>query len=149
VTVGSTRSDDDSTPRDRGHTGCIDFHRHLDCSPASPRSARGLVRDAFATCDAAADRPEDVLDTAVLLTSELVTNALVHAATDLTVHVDLTCERLRVEVDDGSAMAPAAGPVDMADLVSTGGRGLPLVATLALRWGWEPLADGKRVWFEV
>jgi len=88
----------------------------------------------------------DVLDTAELLTSELVTNALLHAGTDLVVHVEAENGTVRVAVDDGSDNAPRMGSPDTIDL---GGRGLPLVASLADRWGWEPLAHGKRVWFEV
>jgi anti-sigma regulatory factor (Ser/Thr protein kinase) len=94
----------------------------------------------------------DVRDTAVLLTSELVTNALLHAGTDLMVHVSGTNPgadpggAVRVAVDDGSDIAPALGDLDAGAL---GGRGLPLVACLANRWGWEPLPAGKRVWFEV
>jgi anti-sigma regulatory factor (Ser/Thr protein kinase) len=88
----------------------------------------------------------DVCDTAELLTSELVTNALLHAGTDLTVHVETAGERIRIAVDDGSDVAPRVGALDD---VSCGGRGLPLVAALAQRWGWEALPHGKRVWFEV
>lgn len=53
---------------------------------------------------------------------------------------------VRIAVDDGSATAPSLGSLDM---IALGGRGLPLVAALADRWGWEPLPHGKRVWFEV
>lgn len=88
----------------------------------------------------------DVRDTAELLTSELVTNALLHAGTDLTVHVERDEDRVRIAVDDGSDVAPVLGDPDSDDV---GGRGLPLVAILATRWGWEPLPSGKRVWFEV
>jgi anti-sigma regulatory factor (Ser/Thr protein kinase) len=100
-----------------------------------------LVRTALAGCE----RP-DVQDTAELLTSELVTNALLHAGTDLVVHVQADDLLVRVAVDDGSDRAPALGDFGTSAL---GGRGLPLVASLASRWGWEPLTFGKRVWFEV
>lgn len=102
-----------------------------------------MVRSALADC------PQDeVRDTAELLTSELVTNALLHAGTDLTVHIE-SCDgdgSVRIAVDDGSDRAPQLGDPNGEDL---GGRGLPLVASLATRWGWEPLPIGKRVWFEV
>lgn len=62
------------------------------------------------------------------------------------VHVEAVDGIVRVAVDDGSDNAPRLGAPDTVDL---GGRGLPLVATLASRWGWEPLPFGKRVWFEV
>jgi anti-sigma regulatory factor (Ser/Thr protein kinase) len=91
-------------------------------------------------------RELDVRDTAELLTSELVTNALLHAGTDLMVHVEQTPGIVRIAVDDGSRHAPDLRSPNSSSL---GGRGLPLVATLATRWGWEPLTHGKRVWFEV
>jgi serine/threonine-protein kinase RsbW len=95
---------------------------------------------------ALSDQHDGILDTAELLTSELVTNALLHAGTDLVVHVEAENGTVRVAVDDGSANGPRLGSPDTIDL---GGRGLPLVASLADRWGWEPLPVGKRVWFEV
>src|ERR1700709_213475 len=100
-----------------------------------------MVRSALADC-----REDDVRDTAELLTSELVTNALLHAGTDMTVHVELHDSVVRVAVDDGSANGPRVRRYDDASL---GGRGLPLVQTLASRWGWEPLPFGKRGGFEV
>lgn len=102
-----------------------------------------MVRSALAGC-----RGSDIQDTAELLTSELVTNALLHAGTDLTVHVEQRDADgvVRIAVEDGSDAAPALGSLDM---IALGGRGLPLVAALADRWGWEPLPHGKRVWFEV
>jgi anti-sigma regulatory factor (Ser/Thr protein kinase) len=87
-----------------------------------------------------------MLDTAELLTSELVTNALLHAGTDLIVHVEADNGTVRIAVEDGSDIGPRVGSMDTIDL---GGRGLPLVATLSERWGWDPLPHGKRVWFEV
>ncbi len=95
---------------------------------------------------ALAQENDDVLDTAELLTSELVTNALLHAGTDLVVHVEAENDVVRVAVDDGCDTGPRLGSPETIDL---GGRGMPLVASLADRWGWEPLSIGKRVWFEV
>jgi serine/threonine-protein kinase RsbW len=95
---------------------------------------------------ALSEKSGDVLDTAELLTSELVTNALLHAGTDLVVHIEAENGTVRVAVDDGCDTGPRLGSPDTIDL---GGRGLPLVASLADRWGWEPLPRGKRVWFEV
>ena len=89
-------------------------------------------------------------ETALLLTSELVTNVVVHTASD-GVDVQAHCDgaRLRISVHDG-AMTPLM-PVRSGgeEPPAGGGRGLWLVEALAARWGCEPLADGKRVWFEV
>jgi anti-sigma regulatory factor (Ser/Thr protein kinase) len=89
-------------------------------------------------------------ETALLLTSELVTNVVVHTES-VGVEVQAHCDgtRLRVSVDDG-AMTPLK-PVrgGGAEPPAGGGRGLWLVEALAARWGCEALPDGKRVWFEV
>jgi anti-sigma regulatory factor (Ser/Thr protein kinase) len=89
--------------------------------------------------------PED-RHTVVLLLSELVTNALVHAKSELTVHLLLDSAVVRVQVDDDSQDAPLRRPpgVDR-----PGGRGLHLLDELASRWGVETTPTGKGVWFEV
>jgi anti-sigma regulatory factor (Ser/Thr protein kinase) len=85
-------------------------------------------------------------DDAVLLLSELVTNAVLHAGTDIEVTVQLDKDVLRVEVRDGDARLPT---VRHYSLLSGTGRGLALVAQTARSWDVEPLPTGKRVWFEL
>ena len=83
-------------------------------------------------------------ETAVLLASELVTNAVVHTrSADVGLRARCDGETLLVAVDDEGAAPPVC-----CDGAATGA-GLTLVDSLAARWGWEPLASGKRVWFEV
>ena len=87
---------------------------------------------------------------AVLLTSELVTNAVLHGLTPVTVLVSDDGVRVRVEVADGRPgplSLPSEGPA--ADRIS--GRGLGIVDHLADRWGCRPQQDpaGKVVWFEL
>jgi anti-sigma regulatory factor (Ser/Thr protein kinase) len=89
-------------------------------------------------------------EAALLLTSELVTNVVVHTdsvGVDVRAHCDGA--RLRVCVDDAT-MTPLK-PVrrDGPEPPAGRGRGLWLVEALAARWGCEALPDGKRVWFEV
>ena len=89
-------------------------------------------------------------EAALLLTSELVTNVVVHtdsAGVDVRAHCNGA--RLRVCVDDAT-MTPLK-PVRRggSEPSAGGGRGLWLVEALAARWGCETLPDGKRVWFEV
>jgi DNA-binding NarL/FixJ family response regulator len=88
-----------------------------------------------------------LVDTVTLLTSELVTNALVHAGSDVDVVVRLTSMLARVEVTDRSELAPTPRPASLDD---DSGRGLALVQALARRWGTsrQP-GGGKTVWFEV
>ena len=82
-------------------------------------------------------------DDAVLVLSELVTNAMVHAADGCTIEVRHRDDMLRLEVRDRSPQAPVMRLVGPSDI---GGRGLRVVDAVAEAWGWEPTADGKRVW---
>ncbi|WNI19829.1 SpoIIE family protein phosphatase [Actinacidiphila sp. ITFR-21] len=109
--------------------------------------ARAFVRDTLHGWGFA-----DVVDDAVVLTSELVTNAVVHAGTA----ADVTCLRyetaVRVEVSDHYPereipMQPRSRQFRDGD--SEGGRGLLLCAALASRWGVEYTAAGKDVWFQL
>jgi anti-sigma regulatory factor (Ser/Thr protein kinase) len=88
------------------------------------------------------------VETAELLTGELLANAIVHAGTPMELCVELRPGVLHVSVGDEDARRPVpfdAGPA------TTGGRGLTLVQALAERWGVERDGHdpGKRVWFEV
>ncbi len=86
-------------------------------------------------------------DVVVLLTNELVTNAILHSGSDFDVVIDIEERRVRVEVRDGSAARPTRR--DAAPR-STSGRGLALVEAMATAWGVERIpGDGKAVWFEV
>ncbi|MCI0385650.1 ATP-binding protein [Streptomyces sp. CNQ085] len=95
--------------------------------------------------------PHSVVDTAQLVVSEFVTNAVVHTVSDriacVLQHGD---RRLRIEVRDQGTGAPglAARP---ADVEATGGRGLQLVDALAHSWGDIPAARsrGRVVWAEL
>ncbi|MFE7859586.1 SpoIIE family protein phosphatase [Streptomyces sp. NPDC101209] len=86
-------------------------------------------------------------DAALLIVSELVTNALVH--TDGRVRLDLTLldNRLRVAVADASPRTPAK-PTSIS-WEATGGRGILLVEAMSDTWGTVPVSGGKQVWAEV
>ncbi len=90
--------------------------------------------------------PDDVTECAALLTSELVTNAVLHAATPFTVTLHLMEDRIRVDVADGNPVVPSIK--DYAADAATG-RGLTLFNTLASNWGVLPVVGGKIVWFEL
>jgi anti-sigma regulatory factor (Ser/Thr protein kinase) len=116
----------------------------LDAVPASARSARDLVRRVCA----GRSLGTRVLDTALLLTSELVVNAAVHGRGEVVLEVALEDHVLRASVTDAGPGEPEARRSD--DLFDEGGRGLALVEDLATRWGVEPAqGGGKCVWFEL
>ncbi|MDQ0845473.1 SpoIIE family protein phosphatase [Streptomyces sp. V1I6] len=113
----------------------------------SVATARAFVRDTLQGWGYS-----DVVDDAVVLTSELVTNAVVHAGTS----ADVLCLRsedgVRVEVADRyperEVPIQGAGRA-IANLDSENGRGLLLCAALASRWGVEYTPTHKTVWFQL
>jgi anti-sigma regulatory factor (Ser/Thr protein kinase) len=110
-------------------------------TPAAVRSARQLVARALR------DATPAVLDIAVLLTSELATNAVLHARTPFELRITDGGSTVRVEVADGQSRLPVMrnyGPE------SPTGRGLRLLQSGASRWGVERVTGGgKSVWFEI
>ncbi|MGW2744998.1 ATP-binding protein [Streptomyces sp. NPDC001450] len=84
---------------------------------------------------------------AELLTSELVTNALVHTEDDAVLTAVVSPRGLRVEVRDFVARRPHLRTPDTRN--DTHGRGLVLVQSLADAWGVRPHGVGKSVWFEL
>ena len=110
-------------------------------SAGAPREARHALRDFLATVAC----PEQLRDDMLLVVSELVTNAVVHARSDPVVVGTFDEGRLRIEVHDDDRsppiVTPAAGP--------DGGFGIRLVAELSDAWGWAPTESGKRVWIET
>lgn len=111
-------------------------------TPSSVRVARRFVADRLR----ASGLGRDLVDTAVLLASEVVTNAVLHAHTEVEVRVGVGAGA-RIEVVDGSALHPARREHE-ADSVS--GRGLELVEAMASSFGVDVgPGDGKTVWFTV
>ncbi|MEV7001720.1 SpoIIE family protein phosphatase [Streptomyces sp. NPDC093982] len=113
----------------------------------SVASARSFVRDTLQGWGFA-----DIVDDAVVLTSELVTNAVVHAGTSADVLCLRSDDGVRVEVADRypEREIPLQGsPVNMGSPDREGGRGLQLCAALAGRWGVEYTPTHKQVWFQL
>jgi anti-sigma regulatory factor (Ser/Thr protein kinase) len=109
--------------------------------PESVGSARRFTRAALGRHDV---EPQ-LIDTAMLLVSELATNAIVHASSSLRLRIDVGDE-IRVEVCDGDGAPPVIGE---AEIDEESGRGLAIVTTLADDWSWSPRSSGKVVWFSL
>ncbi len=118
----------------------MELRTRLGRDPTEVSQARHMLAERLARWGFAAD------DIAVLLVSELVTNALLHGRPPVELHAQRTPDGLRVEVRDGAAQEPVVRdtPLDV-----PGGQGLRLVEALASRWGWAPAGRGKSVWFEL
>ena len=94
----------------------------------------------------AGDLSDEHLEIALLLTSELVTNAVLHGAGPVEVRMVWGEGQVRVEVEDRSPQLPAMRPLDGG---SPDGRGLHLVNALSNAWGVSPAGIGKTVWFTL
>jgi anti-sigma regulatory factor (Ser/Thr protein kinase) len=126
-------------PRDVPRT-CT--HLALEPSPTAPRQARAFVQTNAPPLDGGQ------LEVLLVLTSELVTNAVLHARTPLEVGVTVAEQLVVVSVSDLAAEAPQAS--DFSDRRESG-RGLVLVEGLADDWGVVPAEHrpGKAVWFSL
>jgi anti-sigma regulatory factor (Ser/Thr protein kinase) len=124
------------------------FTERLPAAPASIRRARHIIWQLLADWQAAVDE-----DAAGLLTSELVTNAIRHACTDVELLVSfdsilrVAVTDARPELDLDRTPDPISGYGVSGYAVS--GRGLRLVDELATRWGIEHDTSSKTVWFEL
>jgi len=119
--------------------------RPIEAELSSVAPARRWARQRFD--DAGLDPA--VRDLLVLLVSEVVTNAVEHAAPPLLLRIDVTQDATRVEVKDRARDLPILKDPEPTE---PGGLGIKFVNDLATRWGTEPpdTADGfKTVWFEV
>ena len=121
---------------------CYQHEAQLVQSAMAPADARRIVQR---MCDEL--HVEDLTDTAALLTSELVTNAVQHARGPLQLGVACTHGRLVVSVKDADPVPPQPRHARSREL---GGRGLVLVDKLAEHWGFTKLPnEGKAVWFAL
>src|SRR5215213_6805678 len=111
-------------------------------SPASVGTARRFIE----ARTAAWSFPEPAGSQLVLIGSELVTNAVLHARTELTLTLELRDGRVRISVKDRSKAPPTLRHYQ-ADALT--GRGLGVVAALSDSWGVSAAADGKVVWAEL
>jgi anti-sigma regulatory factor (Ser/Thr protein kinase) len=110
----------------------------LDGDLAELGAAREWLRSRFAV--AGAD-PAD----AILVVTELLTNAIKHGGSSPIVALRLSPDRVHLEVSDQSSAPPTMRDAPNVD----GGYGLRIVDEVTERWGWRPTAAGKVVWTEL
>jgi anti-sigma regulatory factor (Ser/Thr protein kinase) len=117
----------------------MNCHVALDAGRRAPRDARRAITNLLAGRDRAA------AEQAVLLTSELVTNAVMYGVTPIVVDAILDGDIVHISVSDRADQLPvrsvSAGP--------QGGFGLQIVEDIADAWGVDPHEQGKAVWFEL
>lgn len=106
-------------------------------TPAEVAGCRRFVSLVLQSC------PDETVDRAILLASELVSNAIVHGLSDGKLAVDLAEDQLRIAVTDRSPRVPTAMPYGPRH---AHGRGLAIVDALADQWGVDLLDSGKIVW---
>ncbi len=115
---------------------------HLSPDSRSASAARHFLRELLEAADHGT-----WVDSAELALSELVTNGVLHAHTDLVVRVHLREDEVEVEVRDANPARPVQ-PRGI-DTEATTGRGLELVRALTRDCGVRTESDGKVVWFTV
>ncbi len=121
----------------------IEVRTILTPHPTSVGAARRFVRDVLKTRQV----DDGVVGTVELLTSEIVTNAIIHAQSGPQLAVEVQGDLVRVAVRDLSPALPVRR-LNRVDDVS--GRGVVIVEQLASAWGVDRERNGaKRVWFEV
>jgi anti-sigma regulatory factor (Ser/Thr protein kinase) len=114
----------------------------LTAGPAAAAQARRQVRAAISAWHVPVDP-----DVAVLLTSELVTNAIRHQPGQaVLLTITCTCGQLRVDVHDTSRSVPVPAHAPPG---AEAGRGLMLVASLSADWGYHQTPEGKAVYFTL
>ena len=115
-------------------------HLHLDPAPKVVAQARRFVRSQLPPL------PDDTAEAAVLMASELVTNAVIHARTVLEVGVTVSTSAVLVTVHDLDLARPSQQPYPERD----GGRGLGIVRTLSDEHAVDRHpGEGKTAWFRV
>ena len=110
----------------------------------TPGQVRTFVRNTFAAWSIS-----ETLDDVLLLTTELTTNAVVHAGTEIELVVEARPGALFVSVGDRYSARTIPGAVVAPPDSSESGRGILIVQSIASRWGVEHSSYGKHVWFEI
>jgi anti-sigma regulatory factor (Ser/Thr protein kinase) len=124
----------------------MDVRTVFPCDASSVGAARRMVKGELAGGIGRSPAGAELVEAASLLLSELVTNSIVHARTDIEVRLIADDHMVRAEVSDGNPTVPSTRRAH--ELAGTG-RGLHLIEQLSTRWGISASDAGKTVWFEL
>ncbi len=123
---------------------CHHTIERLPCQPASVRAARTFVA---ATLDAWGATTDDIayhrVADAVLVASELISNAVKFCANEVVLQVSAHRDRIEIDVTDDN---PRPAQLQRPDPLTPGGRGLLIVRAIADQWGQHQHEDDKTVW---
>jgi anti-sigma regulatory factor (Ser/Thr protein kinase) len=120
----------------------MERHRPLSPNSTAAGEARSAVRSALEQWQV-----PGCLDDALLVASELATNAVVHGAAPVVLHLRVTDGDLFVGVEDASEKD--LPQVQELTENATAGRGLALVAATSRKWGWQRHNGSKTVWAQI
>jgi hypothetical protein len=110
--------------------------------PAVVREVRSFVRCVFRDWGEEACTPE-----AEIIAAELASNAVIHARSPFRVSISRTKSEIKLAVSDASTVPPRKPNGNVAVIATEpGGRGISMVASLALTWDTDHEADGKTIW---
>ncbi|MFL6140238.1 MAG: SpoIIE family protein phosphatase [Labedaea sp.] len=122
----------------------IERRLQLPGEPTSPAVARRFVRSALQEAEL-----DELADDALLLTSELCENAVLHAGTGFELTLTADGDELTVGITDHGSTAMELRRGGPSARRSTHNRGLRLVDAVATAWGSRHDADGHQVWFSL
>jgi anti-sigma regulatory factor (Ser/Thr protein kinase) len=126
---------------------------HVSRSVTVPHEGQGvsLARHAFARELTSVGVSDDVRQDTMLVISELVSNAVKHAAPlpggEVRVRCSISQDNVRLEITDGGAVTRPSASV--ATVLAMGGRGLDIVRTISRQWGVSKDGDSVTVWADV
>lgn len=115
--------------------------RWFPCSALAPKAARDFVADTVAGWGYG-----ELVTDAALVTSELATNAFLHAVSDVTLTISRREGSVRIALVDAHPRDPERRP---ASDTRSGGRGLAIIDAIATQWGVGRIGDRKVVWVEL
>lgn len=144
VRVGCREAAVITQPSPGSTSGPVPERLELQPDLAAPALARQFVAERMN------DYPGEVIEDALILTSEVVTNAIRHGAGRVALLLALDAALVQVDVHDDGPGGPPIEANRPPDEVP-GGRGLIIVEAIATDWGVvpDPEGQGKTVWFEL